>query len=83
MDLSYGSHCPPHCVTLQDIIAAGLECLLPSLDPWKGFTVAGPLPGIDGGKTVEVYLQRWPADKKVRLIGLLCLGLVWSGLVKK
>lgn len=51
--------------SVQDLVAAGLECLLPHLETWKGFTVAGPLPGIDGGRNVEVYLQRWPADKKV------------------
>lgn len=50
---------------LQDLVAAGLACLLPSLDLWKGATVAGPVPGLHGGKIVEVYLQRWPADKKV------------------
>lgn len=49
----------------QNLEAAGLACLVPSLDVWKGSTVAGPLPGVDGGRTMEIYLQRWPADKKV------------------
>eukprot|EP00903_Cladosiphon_okamuranus_P016857 g15545.t1 len=48
----------------ESLEAAGLSCLLPSLDVWKGSTVAGPLPGVDGGRTMEIYLQRWPADKK-------------------
>ena len=54
------------CDSLQDMVAAGLACLLPALEPWKGATVAGPVPGLHVGKIMEVYLQRWPADKKVR-----------------
>ena len=49
-------------------MSAGLECMVPYLEPWKGFTVAGPLAGVDGGKILEVYLQRWPTDKKVRVM---------------
>lgn len=49
----------------QNLEAAGLGCLMPFLEVWKGSTVAGPLPGVPGGRTMEVYLQRWPADKKV------------------
>lgn len=51
----------------QDLIAAGLSCLLPELETWKGFTVGSPLNTLstDGrGRNVEVYLQRWPVDKK-------------------
>ena len=48
------------------MVAAGLSCLLPSLDLWKGSTVAGPLSGLHEGRIMEIYLQRWPADKKVR-----------------
>eukprot|EP00752_Nemacystus_decipiens_P004070 g3725.t1 len=48
----------------ENLEAAGLGCLVPSLEVWKGSTVAGSLPAIDGGRTMEVYLQRWPADKK-------------------
>ncbi|CAM9641636.1 unnamed protein product [Ectocarpus fasciculatus] len=44
--------------------AAGLRCLLPALDAWKGSTVKGPLPRVDEGRIMEIYLQRWPADKK-------------------
>lgn len=49
----------------QNLEAAGLGCLVSHLDVWKGSTVAGPLPWVDGGRTMEIYLQRWPADKKV------------------
>lgn len=52
----------------QDLVDAGLSCLLPMLETWKGYTVGGPLSALnspDGGnKILEVYLQRWPADKK-------------------
>lgn len=57
-------------------MAAGLEFLVPSLDPWKGFTVAGPLPGTDGGKIVEIYLQRWPADKKASILKFAVVDIV-------
>lgn len=52
----------------QDLLSAGLECIVPYLEPWKGFTMTPPLAGAGGGNVLEVYLQRWPADKKV--IGL-------------
>lgn len=38
---------------------------MPYLEPWKGFTMIPPLAGAGGGNVLEVYLQRWPADKKV------------------
>lgn len=53
----------------QDLVAAGLSCLVHSLHPWKGFTLPnpeGPTEGSrEGGRILEIYLQRWPADKKV------------------
>lgn len=49
----------------QDLLSAGLECIVPYLEPWKGFTMTAPLAGVGGGNVLEVYLQRWPADKKV------------------
>lgn len=64
-------------------MTAGLEFLVPYLDPWRGSTVAGPLPAVGGGKIKEVYLQRWPADKKVRwcwvLVFVIFLFLVVLG----
>lgn len=65
----------------QNLEAAGLGCLMSDLDVWKGSTVAGPLPGVAGGRTMEVYLQRWPADKKVWMC-FVCASLAF-GLVGK
>lgn len=67
----------PSPLQCQNLEAAGLGRLLPSLEVWKGSTVAGPLPVVDGGRTMEVYLQRWPADKKVRVVFLCVSVLVW------
>lgn len=55
---------PVACV-VQDLAAAGLSFLLPFLDTWKGFTVEDPGLSRAGERNVEIYLQRWPADKKV------------------
>ena len=55
----------------QTLVDAGLTCLLPELDAWREFLVGDIGSMGDEGRNVEVYLQRWPADKKVTYHGVL------------